>query len=544
MNECSPSRWAVIDMGSNGIRFSITELGTQARILPLLFQERLAISLYDVQHKAQPCTVKIPIPEETIREIINSIHRFLTICKDFQVTDYGAVATEATRQAMNSQSFLEEIYNATKIQFELLSKEEEARLGAEGIASSMFTVSGIAVDLGGGSVQINRISSEFGVVTTSGIPMSLPYGAAALSLALSSSPDTEAARRDLSAQVFSSFKTALFGDHASEDTFSSTQPNIETDLYLTGGGMRGFGHIHRSEYLSDSPHRFPMINGYCTTPDALLHTVDKVLTQKKAKGLSKIPGVSKRRVLQLPAITLVLQSLFAVLPPIRRVYFCQGGIREGFLFARLPIGIKTMDPLIVATEIYKPRDASKILCLLKKSIPDSTFVPPCPILVRNRITAALVNMSTLFSTYPKETCAAAASQSPITGCLSNSHGLTHEERLLLAVALSWRYGDDNLSFDLQQETQKVVNCSVSLDWCGYIGRVCKAILTIFPSGVVEDNLLAFRSIDTQNSSFTLVASLKNNPMMTSSSVGTKAFQEIVSKHSSSVSFHVKLENRL
>jgi retrograde regulation protein 2 len=43
----------LVDMGSNGIRFSITDLTpTTQRILPTVYLDRAAISLYDAQYEA------------------------------------------------------------------------------------------------------------------------------------------------------------------------------------------------------------------------------------------------------------------------------------------------------------------------------------------------------------------------------------------------------------------------------------------------------------------------------------------------------------
>ena len=84
---------------SNGIRFSITDLSMPTtRTMPSIFAERAAISLYDVQNPRQS-KEKIPIPEETIVEVVECMVRFKNICKEFGVPDGNiqVVATEATR---------------------------------------------------------------------------------------------------------------------------------------------------------------------------------------------------------------------------------------------------------------------------------------------------------------------------------------------------------------------------------------------------------------------------------------------------------------
>ena len=84
---------------SNGIRFSITDLSKPTtRTMPSIFAERAAISLYDAQNPRESKD-KIPIPEDTIKEVIDCMVRFKYVCKEYGVPDENIqiVATEATR---------------------------------------------------------------------------------------------------------------------------------------------------------------------------------------------------------------------------------------------------------------------------------------------------------------------------------------------------------------------------------------------------------------------------------------------------------------
>ena len=66
---------AVVDMGSNGIRFSISNLQPPlTRILPTIYQHRVGISLYDAQHT--PGGERRPIPDEVISAVTSSFQRF------------------------------------------------------------------------------------------------------------------------------------------------------------------------------------------------------------------------------------------------------------------------------------------------------------------------------------------------------------------------------------------------------------------------------------------------------------------------------------
>ncbi len=128
---------AVVDMGSNGIRCSISDLSpSTSRILPTIYQERSSISLYNVQYQNG---VKVPIPEAIIADILALLARFKMACDDFGVPDQQIqlVATEATRTALNSREFLESIREQIGFEARVLSQEEESEYGAMGIASSV-----------------------------------------------------------------------------------------------------------------------------------------------------------------------------------------------------------------------------------------------------------------------------------------------------------------------------------------------------------------------------------------------------------------------
>ena len=103
-------------------------------------------------------------------------------CEDFGVDESRTrvVATEATRVAENTEQFQTEIKKATGWTVELLSKQDEGKVGAYGIASSLREVRGLCMDLGGGSTQLSWIYTKDGEVHTTPSAVSMPYGAAAL----------------------------------------------------------------------------------------------------------------------------------------------------------------------------------------------------------------------------------------------------------------------------------------------------------------------------------------------------------------------------
>ncbi|CAD0055613.1 unnamed protein product [Aureobasidium pullulans] len=121
----------LVDMGSNGIRFSITDLSPPTtRILPTLYTSRAGISLYDAQYSTSGD--RIAIPEKTIAKVIDKLTHFKRTCADFRVPESNItiLATEATRTAVNSAEFRSAIKSATDWEVQLLAKEDEGRVAA------------------------------------------------------------------------------------------------------------------------------------------------------------------------------------------------------------------------------------------------------------------------------------------------------------------------------------------------------------------------------------------------------------------------------
>src|SRR6266480_3467277 len=150
--------------------------------MPALYQDRVGISLYDAQWSTG---VKSPIPSSVTSDVVRALLRLKSACRDFGVRDpedVRIVATEATRQAINSVEYRAEIEKATGWKVEMLPKEEEGMVGAMGVVSSFGSVKGLMMDLGGGSTQLTWIIAKDGEVRMSeNGSVSLPYGAAAMS---------------------------------------------------------------------------------------------------------------------------------------------------------------------------------------------------------------------------------------------------------------------------------------------------------------------------------------------------------------------------
>ncbi len=143
-----PKAVSFIDLGSNSVRMMVI------KVLPngghiLLNQVKHMVQLG--QGAFQDNYLQKDAMERTMQVLLSLAQN----CKSHNVTDIVAVATAATRDAVNGQEFLDEVHKQTGILFNCISGEEEARLIYRGVSESFEKNSMLRLylDIGGGSTE-------------------------------------------------------------------------------------------------------------------------------------------------------------------------------------------------------------------------------------------------------------------------------------------------------------------------------------------------------------------------------------------------------
>ncbi|KAL8943435.1 MAG: hypothetical protein Q9216_001073 [Gyalolechia sp. 2 TL-2023] len=474
---------ALVDMGSNGIRFSISDLcPPSARVMPTIYQDRCGISVFDAQYESGK---KIPIPQAVINDVLDALLRFRRTCRDFQVPRdrIKVVATEATRNALNSEDFRQQIEVGTGWKVEILAKDEEGRIGAMGVASSFGSIKGLVMDLGGGSIQMTWMIFEEGEVRTSPVgAVSFPYGAAALMMRLGEvGIQGHDSLRD---EMAKNFENALEALDVPESLLKDAEEEGGLTLYLSGGGFRGWGYILMSLHPVQ-PYPIPIINGFRVPKSSFLPNVEEY------SDPASTFRISSRRASQVPAINFLIKALTQSIPSISSIYFAQGGIREGLLFTSLSADVSSQNPLVAATRRDAPSSTSSLLQILEASIPQPripTAQTDPPLTLRSPVfLQSLIHLLYAHASFSKDIRAAAALRSTTTGLLGDAHGLSHEDRALLALVLCERWGGELSPTDegFLSQLQKLAGPRASW-WAKYIGRSAGGIGDMFPAGVVGD----------------------------------------------------------
>ncbi len=109
---------------------------------------------------------------KTLREATAAFREFRNIMDAHGVTAYRAVTTSAAREARNRHILIERIRHQAKIELEVISGDEEARLVRVAVLRALrdFDPPRFILDLGGGSLELNELRR--GVLTESiGLPL-------------------------------------------------------------------------------------------------------------------------------------------------------------------------------------------------------------------------------------------------------------------------------------------------------------------------------------------------------------------------------------
>ncbi|MCY0881485.1 MAG: hypothetical protein OWS74_05765, partial [Firmicutes bacterium] len=161
---------AIIDIGSNTMRLMI--------IKRLPHQQFLIIDEY----KAAPRLISAIddagyLSAAGFSNLIDILARFRDIARAYGADPVIARATAVLREIPNGDRVAAEIFRQAGLTVEIISGEEEARLGFLAVANSFDLTGGLTIDVGGGSSEVihfqkNRVMQAF----------SLPAGAVSLTM--------------------------------------------------------------------------------------------------------------------------------------------------------------------------------------------------------------------------------------------------------------------------------------------------------------------------------------------------------------------------
>ncbi|KAF6805782.1 retrograde regulation protein 2 [Colletotrichum sojae] len=502
--------YALVDMGSNGIRFSISDLTPpQTRLLRPIYRERAGISLFDALNSSSTAASEpLTFPPETITKVAETLARFRRIAVSYGVppAHFSVLATEAMRRAANAAEMLTAIRCAADIGVHVLAPEVETLFGAVmGSRSAFVDISrgGLFLDLGGGSVQMTWVDTRLPdyEIAAARAGESMPFGAARLIRVLEGQPDHVQAleKEKLAGSMQAAFAKlcdkfpalAQAKDEwaAANGVVNGTVPG-GIDAYLCGGGFRGYGcMLQHNDPIQ--PYPIPSVGTYTVTGEFFKQTEKMRRVNREHEG--KIYGMSKRRRQQFPAIIEVVEAFIRTVPHLRTVTFCGGSNRDGALLMKLPKSVRESNPLealagfaIQGTPETDPElgVAQAVLRTLYGAVPVNLDISRIPTVFSLGLGPLFARQIWIHQGEDDDANASYALHETVTRDPS-APGLTHLTRAVLGLTVCARWGSNLGPIDAQLYGNLkglVLEAKPeSVFWAEYLGAVAAVIIDLVPA---------------------------------------------------------------
>jgi exopolyphosphatase/guanosine-5'-triphosphate,3'-diphosphate pyrophosphatase len=296
-----PVHIAAIDAGSNAVRLSVARAHSALDIEPL-HSERYALRL------GEGVFVRHRFSEELLKKGLKAFKHLREIMDEFGVTRYRAVATSASREALNRRQFVRRVKQATGIKLEVIGAKEESRLGREAVFAALGPEAqpSCIVDLGGGSLELSILRDH---VVVGGAQ--LPVGTVRLLTTLG----IHGIVRPVQGEQVRRYVRALL------ESRLPTRPNLGDEVSVALGG--------NAETLANIAPG-PRQDGLPTLELSLLRERISDILSRDLRGRMKTYGVRRDRADVMGIAAIVFLTLGRYLN-IRRFLIPSVGVREGLM---------------------------------------------------------------------------------------------------------------------------------------------------------------------------------------------------------------------
>ena len=293
-------RLGVLDVGSNTVHLQIVDTSPGARPNPTFnYKEELKLTQYISEDNL--------VSDEGIEKLRSSIKRAIEQSASVQTQELLPFATSALREASNGEEIINSINKDFKIDLQVLSGEEEAKLTFLAARRWFGWSSGrlLVIDIGGGSLEM-----AVGVDESPEIATSLPLGAARLTKNfLKGDPYTDKSIRALRDHIEDKLEQILpsLVKHQDSDRAIATSKTLRTLARLSGDWFDGNGKNIKVEAI---------------------RKISAKLSEMDEASRAKLPGVSENRASQIVAGAFVAESVMRNLD-IKELEICPWALREG-----------------------------------------------------------------------------------------------------------------------------------------------------------------------------------------------------------------------
>ena len=245
--------------------------------------------------------------DENISKTLGCLTNFSKKLKKFNVDKYRCIATEACRQVINSEFFVEKVRSKTGINVEVISTQEEAKLSLKSCEKYLKKINnhGVIFDIGGGSTEFTFFDFNKKIFNS----RSISYGV--INLSEKKELFNEKLINKQLFDHFHLFKNDLL-EFLNTNFVSIGSCSTVTTLCAIYKNLKFF-----------NPQK---IEGYEMNKEELLNVIAFVNKQSKSK-LRRFPCVGSRYNLLLNGV-IILKYILEIFP-INKVIVTQVGLREG-----------------------------------------------------------------------------------------------------------------------------------------------------------------------------------------------------------------------
>lgn len=296
-------RVAIIDLGSNSARLIVMHIYHNGSY-NLVYHQKEAIRLSEGMSDTNR------LEQAAMNRAIATLRMFTHMCELFEVNKILAVTTAAVRASENGTDFLRMVHRNTRIPLQVISGEEEARLGYIGVLNTLDVPDALIFDLGGGSTELtlvrNRKIEQI---------ISMPFGAVTMTERFGTQNKvSEAQLTDLYNYIMRQLEQVPWLDR------------LNIPLIGIGGTMRNIAKM--DQRVRNYP--FSKVHNYKVGPLSFSE-LWRILVEKTAEQRRKIPGLSSERADIIIAGSTIIKCLLTVTKGTQLI--ASGcGLREGLFF--------------------------------------------------------------------------------------------------------------------------------------------------------------------------------------------------------------------
>jgi len=394
---------AVIDIGSNSVRLVV--FSGAKRVPDVVFNEKLMAGLGGAVGETGK------MDRSAMNTAISTLKRFKSLCAQMRVSEVQVVATAAVRDAKNGPHFVKRINEECGLNIKVIDGAEEARLAGLGVLSGEPNATGIAGDLGGGSLELARIKDGKVFET-----ISLPIGPL---------------------RVMSQFgRNRVMIKKFLQDSFESIPWLSDCEgenLYLVGGAWRNIVKL----MMRERSNPLPILHGYYSSRGEI-SAYARRLSKLDVADIPFSSSLPSRRREVLPTASVILIELLAAMRA-KRAVTSSYGLREGLLFDALDSSARKVDPFLYSCHVLAdercrfPEHARVIFDWTRPLFQRRSLDP----MLRDRLQFAISLLGDIAWRGHPDFRAEKAVEAVLHG---NFVGVSHRDRAYVAVALNQAYG--------------------------------------------------------------------------------------------------------